>query len=993
MQQKTEELEQLIQSINKLYLQADYRQVIFKCNIGLLEYPHEKHIFLYNKAIALDILRKNSAAKKCIDELLRMNPKHDEALCLKAQYSFDEYFKYQNKKYGKNLSVNLLEKIQIYADYLIQSNKNLIDSISIYSEKLETYLKYAEHAIQYQKSLQQELQKKEINPDQQIDFRSINFHLRNLLSNKDDFKVLKSFEKEEIEMKNKFPKGYTVFVKLFQYLCNLENVICYETQLECICLRLGFKYDFLKLYYELEGKLKQSADICDSNKKMSYEISDSTELTNSTENPTDSNDFDPPTDRVSDSKVKTLAQVLYEIDCSLMKKSLNKDQYNQMECVGNYDYVRMEKCFDNYQIKSWVSRIKSIDNYSYSWFKVSSDKRMSDVEMKKTIQDWTEKTKKNACKLNNDEGINEAIAMLNIAYSLTSQPPNLNIFERYPILVSLFVLLETPEKGKILQIGAGQGKSSPLVPFFVIIKALMGKKVDVITSNDALSKEDREKNKNFYQLMGFKVATNISSLNDPSIYTDNDIVYGIMRNFQLDYLRGNRKKESLKETTVLLDEENSVLLDNAENQTYLFEPLPNIERLNDIFIKIWTELNAEKNVCEKKLETIKKIKNTIDLAEFNLMPYLQEYAKIKLTTWINNAFEAKYLCKKNREYVIKNNSIFPVDFLYTGMLQKEKIFPDGLQQFIQLKENLPLTCLILPYNYVSNISYIKMYENLFALTATLGSELEKNFLADNFQVSLQKIPSYKDISFVEYPIQRVSEADLYRLVVTNTLTELSKQRAVLIICQTIEDVCEIKKKLELVKKMIKEFLEPKIQRILFDSNDEINQQIKDSFELVEKMTWLAQSAPIQVLTDDDNFDDDKDKLEFKPGTVQISTNCAERVTNFKTTQEVENNGGLHVIIAQLPINERAQLQAFGRTSRAGLKGSDQIITVGDDIFNDFDRECSIETYIRNEKEKARINKIKKFKLPEIFKQDNIFASFAELIEVGCIFLNFFNIIV
>ena len=49
-----------------------------------------------------------------------------------------------------------------------------------------------------------------------------------------------------------------------------------------------------------------------------------------------------------------------------------------------------------------------------------------------------------------------------------------------------------------------------------------------------------------------------------------------MRNFQLDYLRGNRKKESLKETTVLLDEENSVLLDNAENQTYLFEPLPNI---------------------------------------------------------------------------------------------------------------------------------------------------------------------------------------------------------------------------------------------------------------------------------------------------------------------------------------------------------------------------------------------------------------------------------
>ena len=38
----------------------------------------------------------------------------------------------------------------------------------------------------------------------------------------------------------------------------------------------------------------------------------------------------------------------------------------------------------------------------------------------------------------------------------------------------------------------------------------------------------------------------------------------------------------------------------------------------------------------------------------------------------------------------------------------------------------------------------------------------------------------------------------------------------------------------------------------------------------------------------------------------VATNLAGRGTDIKTTEEVEKNGGMHVIISFLPLNTRVQ---------------------------------------------------------------------------------------
>ncbi len=67
------------------------------------------------------------------------------------------------------------------------------------------------------------------------------------------------------------------------------------------------------------------------------------------------------------------------------------------------------------------------------------------------------------------------------------------------------------------------------------------------------------------------------------------------------------------------------------------------------------------------------------------------------------------------------------------------------------------------------------------------------------------------------------------------------------------------------------------------------------------------------------------------GDVVVATNKGGRGTDIRVSEASNRDGGgLHVLLAYLPSNDRIEAQAFGRTARNGCPGSGQFVVLVDD---------------------------------------------------------------
>ena len=135
----------------------------------------------------------------------------------------------------------------------------------------------------------------------------------------------------------------------------------------------------------------------------------------------------------------------------------------------------------------------------------------------------------------------------------------------------------------------------------------------------------------------------------------------------------------------------------------------------------------------------------------------------------------------------------------------------------------------------------------------------------------------------------------------------------------------------------------------------INEGIKKSKIIYDKIN-NKNSIYIKQLKEYTRSDFKHQKINIntilKEGEVIITTNLGGRGTDIKVSEDVDKNGGMHVILTFLPSNSRIEKQAFGRTGRQGNRGSYQYIVIkknpNDTITQMIDE--------RNEIEKKKITK-------------------------------------
>lgn len=268
--------------------------------------------------------------------------------------------------------------------------------------------------------------------------------------------------------------------------------------------------------------------------------------------------------------------------------------------------------------------------------------------------------------------------------------------------------------------------------------------------------------------------------------------------------------------------------------------------------------------------------------------FLSGLVESKLELWIKNALAARKMTE-DHEYVLEGQTIVPVDYSSTGVLENFTTWSDGLHQFLELKHRLKLSSMTPISNYMSNVSLLQMYGHVFGLTGTLGKQAEMEAVQKLYGVETCQIPAFKRKKLHEVEGVIVEQEDDWIKTICQVVsaqinvTSYRGQRAVLVICETIKQAKTIHRSLR----------DQEANKRLFISNNMDNAAI------------FAQA--------------------LEGGDIIIATNLAGRGADFKVSDQVKAAGGLFVVQTFLPENSRVEAQAFGRTARQGSPGSAQLI--------------------------------------------------------------------
>ena len=652
-----------------------------------------------------------------------------------------------------------------------------------------------------------------------------------------------------------------------------------------------------------------------------------------------------------------------------------KDIHSLFEEIKNKNpqFKNISKIYDIYE------KIK--------YFYVNNMKSLDEQSLKKKIRDLKIKIS------SNPKDVNNLIELISIMIKVNGK-----IFKYKPreiqIIAVLFFLFKDKDSGLIEEILTGEGKTI-IISFLAILKAFQGNKVDILTSSSVLAERDAKEMKQFYNYFDLSVDfcnrdfketfrnTFIEEVKEKQecfgCYNAN-IVYGDPLSFEGDILRTNfmglvGRGNKRNFDCIIIDEIDNICIDNIKNITELLDNFHGYKFLEYIYLFIYNEIvkidreilkKVDYNEIKHEISVLATKKQIIDILvkksqkEFGNLKSLSENKKIylpehlinfikcRIKKWCESAFDAMYIYKENREYIIGLDeqygfkTIKPVDFSNTGVIQENSVWT-GLHQFLQIKEGLRLTEESLNSCYMSNFTFFKKYiseteNNIYGLTGTLGSKKTQDALKILYKLNLLFIPTFKECKLKIYDPIIENDLEKYCQRLINTIKDIcfNQGRSVLVIFKYIENVNEMYK-------------------LLIENN-------------------ISSEKIIRYTRNDINDESNFLKNEIKPNVIILSTNLSGRGTDIKISSELEEKNGLHVILTYLPFSERIERQAFGRAGRKGENGSGQLIIFSQDSY---------EKLI----EKRKINEENEFNyLIKVYKKK--IDLFQELFEEFTDFLNF-----
>lgn len=444
-------------------------------------------------------------------------------------------------------------------------------------------------------------------------------------------------------------------------------------------------------------------------------------------------------------------------------------------------------------------------------------------------------------------------------------------------------------EGKIAEMKTGEGKTL-VATLPVILNALSGKSVHVVTVNDYLAKRDSATMAPLYNFFGLSVGVITSGLQSDDerlqIYANN-IVYGTNNEYGFDYLRDNMKynleqKVQKHHFFAIIDEVDSILIDEARTPLIISGPINRkmenykaadsvakaMKSPQDFSIdeKNRVILTTEEGI--KKAEKLFKVENLYAIENASLSHHLDQ------------ALKANYLFIKDKDYVVQNGEVVIVDE-FTGRLSEGRRFSEGLHQALEAKENVNIKEESQTLADITFQNYFRLYDKLGGMTGTAQTEASE-FL-EIYKLEVVSIPTNvpvkrKDLNDLIYK----SEAEKFNAVIEK-IVELHKiGQPVLVGTASIE-------KSEALHNLLKK---ARIPHNVLNAKQH------------EKEAEIIKNAGLK-------------------GAVTIATNMAGRGVDIKIDDEVKAIGGLYIIGTERHESRRIDNQLRGRAGRQGDPGVSQ----------------------------------------------------------------------
>ncbi len=545
-------------------------------------------------------------------------------------------------------------------------------------------------------------------------------------------------------------------------------------------------------------------------------------------------------------------------------------------------------------MKQRVARVERINALEPAMQDLSDDAiRERAVDIRARLADGTEI----------DEVLDETFALVREASwrSLGMRPYDVQ-------LIGAMVLNE----GQIAEMRTGEGKTLAAVPA-VVLNALTGHGVHLVTVNDYLASRDANWMRPVYEALGLTVGVIGSMMPEEDRRTAYaaDITYGTNSEFGFDYLRDNmavRLDDCVQRghTFCIVDEVDSILIDEARTPL-IISGVP--EAAADTyyrFARIVPTLKRDSDYeVDEKSKTVAPLETGVEKVERALgIDHLYLDVHGQLVNHFIQALKAESLFRKDKEYIVRDGEVLIVDE-FTGRVLEGRRYSEGLHQAIEAKEGLKIREENQTLATITLQNYFRMYDKLSGMTGTASTEA--NEFNKIYETEVVSIPTHR-------PMVRNDENDFI------FKTKDSKFRAV------IEDIADAHDRgqpvlVGTISVAVSEMLSGMMER------RGIPHSVLNAKQHDQEAEVIARAG--------------------ERGAVTIATNMAGRGVDIKLGDGVEELGGLYVIGTERHESRRIDNQLRGRSGRQGdpgmtrffLSAEDDLIRIfsGDRMYKILDR--------------------------------------------------------